>query len=52
MHSGYLVLASFMSFVPPCNGEDQRAFSDAFRDRAIEAMDDLGTAEAMREALA
>lgn len=52
VHAGYLVLASFLSLVPPYNGEDQRAFSDAFRNRAMEALDDLGSAEAMSAALA
>lgn len=51
VHSGYDVLASFLSLVPPYNAPDQRAFSNAFRNRAIEALDDLGTVEAMRDAL-
>jgi hypothetical protein len=37
--------------VPPYNGEDQREFSDAFRNRAITALDDLDTVDALRAAL-
>lgn len=51
LHTAYTVLASFLSLVPPYNGEDQRAFSDAFRNRAIAAIDDLETAAALRTAL-
>ena len=51
MHAGYGVLASFLSLVPPYNGEDQRAFSEAFRARATSALDDLETVEAMRPLL-
>jgi hypothetical protein len=51
IHAGYLVLASFLSLVPPYNGPDQRSFSDAFRNRAIEAIADLGSADALRAAL-
>ena len=51
VHSGYGVLASFLSLVPPYNGEDQRAFADAFRGRATAALDDLETVDAMRELL-
>lgn len=51
VHSGYTVLASFLSLVPPYNGEDQREFSDAFRNRAIAALDDLDTAATMRALL-
>ena len=51
IHAGYLVLASFLSLVPPYNGPDQRAFSEAFRRRATEAILDLGAAESMRAAL-
>ena len=47
VHSGYTVLASFLSLVPPYNGEDQREFSDAFRNRAITALDDLDTASTL-----
>ncbi len=52
LHSGYTVLASFLSLVPPYNGEDQREFSDAFRNRSITLLDDLDTVSAMRTALA
>jgi hypothetical protein len=52
IHSGYLVLASFLSLVPPYNGPDQREFSDRFRNRCMEALDDLGAAAAIRDALA
>ncbi len=51
VHSAYTVLASFLSLVPPYNGEDQRAFSDAFRNRSITLLDDLDTVSAMRAAL-
>ncbi|MCU1366283.1 MAG: hypothetical protein JWN39_1922 [Ilumatobacteraceae bacterium] len=51
VHAGYTVLASFLSLVPPYNGEDQREFSDAFRNRAITVLDDLDTVSAMRELL-
>jgi hypothetical protein len=51
VHTGYTVLASFLSLVPPYNGEDQREFSDAFRNRAIAALDDLDTAATMRALL-
>jgi Phosphotransferase enzyme family len=51
VQTGYTVLASFLSLVPPYNGPDQRAFSDGFRNRAIAALDDLDAASAMREAL-
>ena len=51
VHSGYLVLASFLSLVPPYNGEDQRDFSDRFRNRAMASLGDLGGAEALRTAL-
>ncbi|MCU1391747.1 MAG: hypothetical protein JWM34_175 [Ilumatobacteraceae bacterium] len=51
VHTGYTVLASFLSLVPPYNGEDQREFSDAFRNRAITAIDDLDAAATMRAAL-
>ncbi|MCU1401297.1 MAG: hypothetical protein JWN62_4406 [Acidimicrobiales bacterium] len=47
VHAGYTVLASFLSLVPPYNGEDQREFSDAFRNRAITVLDDLDTVGAM-----
>lgn len=50
--AAYTVLASFLSLVPPYNGEDQRAFSDAFRNRAIAALDDLETVDALRAAMA
>jgi hypothetical protein len=52
VHTGYTVLASFLSLVPPYNGEDQREFSDAFRDRAITALDDLETVPALEAAIA
>ena len=52
MHAGYGVLASFLSLVPPYNGEDQLAFSEAFRARATAALDDLETVDAMRPLLA
>lgn len=48
VHAGYTVLASFLSLVPPYNGEELRVFSDAFRNRAIAALDDLDTVSAMR----
>jgi hypothetical protein len=51
VHAGYLVLASFLSLVPPYNAPDQREFSEAFRRRATEAIEDLGAAESMRAAL-
>jgi hypothetical protein len=51
VHAGYLVLASFLSLVPPYNAPEQRAFSEAFRARATEAIEDLGAADAMRVAL-
>jgi hypothetical protein len=51
IHAGYLVLASFLSLVPPYNAPDQRAFSDAFRSRATEAIEDLGAADSLRSAL-
>ena len=51
VHTGYTVLASFLSLVPPYNAEDQREFSNAFRNRAIAALDDLDAASAMRELL-
>ena len=52
VHTAYTVLASFLSLVPPYNGEDQREFSDAFRNRAITALDDLETVPALRNLLA
>jgi hypothetical protein len=52
VHTGYTVLASFLSLVPPYNGEDQREFSDAFRNRAITALDDLETVPALKSLLA
>jgi aminoglycoside phosphotransferase (APT) family kinase protein len=52
LHAGYLVLASFLSLVPPYNAPDQREFSEAFRARATDAIEDLGAAGAMRAALA
>ena len=48
VHTAYTVLASFLSLVPPYNGEDQREFSDAFRNRAITALDDLETVQALK----
>jgi hypothetical protein len=51
IHAGYLVLASFLSLVPPYNAPEQRAFSEAFRARATEAIEDLGAAESLRAAL-
>jgi hypothetical protein len=51
VHTGYTVLASFLSLVPPYNGEDQREFSDAFRNRAITALDDLETVPALKSLL-
>jgi Phosphotransferase enzyme family len=51
VHTAYTVLASFLSLVPPYNGEDQREFSDAFRNRAITALDDLETVPALRNLL-
>jgi aminoglycoside phosphotransferase (APT) family kinase protein len=51
VHTGYTVLASFLSLVPPYNGEDQREFSDAFRNRAITALDDLETVPALEKLL-
>jgi hypothetical protein len=52
VHTAYTVLASFLSLVPPYNGEDQREFSDLFRGRAIDALDDLETAPALKALLA
>ena len=52
VHTAYTVLASFLSLVPPYNGEDQREFSDAFRNRAITALDDLETVPALKSLLA
>jgi hypothetical protein len=52
VHTAYTVLASFMSLIPPYNGADQREFSDAFRNRAITALDDLETVPALKSALA
>ena len=51
VHTAYTVLASFLSLVPPYNGEDQREFSDAFRNRAITALDDLETVAALQRVL-
>jgi hypothetical protein len=51
VHTAYTVLASFLSLVPPYNGEDQREFSDAFRNRAITALDDLETVTALKSLL-
>ena len=51
VHTAYTVLASFLSLVPPYNGEDQREFSDAFRNRAITALDDLETVPALTKLL-
>jgi Phosphotransferase enzyme family len=51
VHTAYTVLASFLSLVPPYNGEDQREFSDAFRNRAITALDDLETVSALKKLL-
>jgi hypothetical protein len=51
VHTAYTVLASFLSLVPPYNGEDQREFSDAFRNRAITALDDLETVPALQKLL-
>jgi hypothetical protein len=51
VHTAYTVLASFLSLVPPYNGEDQREFSDAFRNRAITALDDLETVPALKSLL-
>ena len=51
VHAGYLVLASFLSLVPPYNAPEQRAFSEAFRGRATEAIEDLGAADSLRAAL-
>jgi hypothetical protein len=51
VHTAYTVLASFLSLVPPYNGEDQREFSDAFRNRAITALDDLETVPALKTLL-
>jgi hypothetical protein len=52
VHTAYTVLASFLSLVPPYNGEDQREFSDLFRGRAIDALDDLETVPALKSLLA
>ncbi len=52
IHTGYTMLASFLSLVPPYNGEDQREFSDAFRNRSIAAIDDLDTVAALEPLLA
>ena len=52
LHSGYTVLASFLSLVPPYNGPELFAFSEAFRARATTVLDDHDTATAMRAALA
>jgi hypothetical protein len=51
VHAGYLVLASFLSLVPPYNAPDQRAFSEAFRARATEAIEDLDAADSLRGAI-
>jgi hypothetical protein len=51
VHTAYTVLASFLSLVPPYNGADQREFSDLFRGRAIDALDDLETVPALRKLL-
>jgi aminoglycoside phosphotransferase (APT) family kinase protein len=51
VHTAYTVLASFLSLVPPYNGEDQREFSDLFRNRAITALDDLETLPALHALL-
>jgi hypothetical protein len=51
VHTAYTVLASFLSLVPPYNGEDQREFSDAFRNRSIVALDDLETVAALEDLL-
>lgn len=51
VQTGYTVLASFLSLVPPYNGEDQREFSDAFRGRSITALDDLETLPAIQALL-
>jgi hypothetical protein len=51
VHTAYTVLASFLSLVPPYNGEDQKEFSDAFRNRAITALDDLETVPALKSLL-
>jgi hypothetical protein len=52
LHTAYTVLASFLSLVPPYNDPDQRGFGTAFRNRSIAALDDLGTADVLRAALA
>jgi hypothetical protein len=51
LHTGYTMLASFLSLVPPYNGPDQKDFGDAFRNRSIAAIDDLDTVAALEARL-
>lgn len=51
IHTGYTVLASFLSLVPPYSTGDQKDFGDRFRNRSIDALDDLDSAPLLRSLL-
>jgi hypothetical protein len=50
--SAYTVIASFLGLVPPYNAPAVRPFGTAFRERSMQALDDLETVAALREVLA
>lgn len=48
IHAAYTVIASFLTMVPPYNTEARRMFTTNFRNRAIAAIDDLDSVDALR----
>jgi len=48
VHAAYTVIASFLSLVPPYNTEARRMFTSNFRARAMAAIDDLDSVDALR----
>jgi hypothetical protein len=49
--AGYNVLASFLGLTPPYNAPERHLFSSTFRQRAMAALEDLETVDAIRSAL-
>jgi aminoglycoside/choline kinase family phosphotransferase len=49
--AGYNVVASFLGLTPPYNAPARHVFSSNFRKRAMMALDDLETVDALRAAL-
>ncbi len=48
VHAAYTVIASFLTMVPPYNTEARRMFTGNFRARAMAALDDLDSIDALR----